>query len=166
MGINMDIRLAKKEDIKKMQEIFAYGRKIQQESGNLNQWEAGYPSKELILSDISKKAAYICEDEKGHMLGVFSVFTSPDPTYKEIEGSWLNEEPYTTIHRIAANGKVNGVGQYMIKWVQNQYENVRIDTHEKNEQMKHIVKKLGFEYCGIIYLKNGAARNAYQYSKK
>ena len=35
-----------------MQEIFAYGRKVQQESGNLNQWEAGYPSKELILSDI------------------------------------------------------------------------------------------------------------------
>src|SRR5699024_7202427 len=124
----MDIRLAKKEDIEIMQEIFAYGRKVQQDRGNLNQCEAGYPSKGLILSDISKKAAYICEDEKGHMLGVFSVLTSPDPTYKEIEGSWLNEEPYTTIHRIAANGKVNGVGQYMIKWVQKDRKSTRLNS--------------------------------------
>lgn len=161
----MDIRLAQKEDIPKMREIFDYGRQVQQESGNLNQWEAGYPSEELILADISKKAAHVCEDEKGRMLGVLSVFTTPDPTYQEIEGTWLNEEPYATIHRIATNVKRKGTGQQMIKWVQNQYENVRIDTHEKNEQMKHVVKKLGFEYCGIIYLENGDSRNAYQYSK-
>ena len=161
----MDIRLAQKEDIPKMREIFDYGRQVQQESGNLNQWEAGYPSEELILADISKKAAHICEDDEGCMMGVLSVFTTPDPTYQEIEGAWLNEEPYATIHRIATNGKRKGTGQQMIKWVQNQYENVRIDTHEKNEQMKHVVKKLGFEYCGIIYLENGDPRNAYQYSK-
>lgn len=161
----MDIRLAKKEDIPKMRKIFDYGRKVQQESGNLNQWELGYPSEELILADISQKAAHVCVDEKGQMVGVLSVFTAPDPTYKEIEGAWLNDAPYATIHRIATNGKVKGAGQYMIEWVKKQYDNIRIDTHEKNEQMKYVVKKQGFEYCGVIYLENGDSRNAYQYSK-
>lgn len=159
------IQLAKKEDILAMREIFDYGRKVQLESGNLNQWEVGYPSNELILEDISQGAAHVCVDNEGIIIGVLSVFTTPDPTYKNIEGAWLNDEPYATIHRIATNGQVKGTGQYCIEWVQNQYENVRIDTHENNEQMKHIVKKLGFKYCGIIYLANGDPRNAYHFSR-
>ena len=164
-GINMDIRLAKKEDIPKMREIFDYGRKVQEESGNLNQWEVDYPSDELILADISQKAAHVCVDEGDHIIGVISVFTTPDPTYKKIEGAWLNDDPYATIHRIAASNKVRGAGQYMIEWVQSQYDNIKIDTHENNEQMKHILKKLGFEYCGVIYLENGKPGIAYQFSK-
>ncbi|MEY8291854.1 N-acetyltransferase [Carnobacteriaceae bacterium 52-44] len=159
----MQIRKATKEDIPAMREIFNYGREVQLKTGNLNQWEAGYPADEVILEDIRQKAAHVCVDDKGNIIGVLSVFTDPDPTYKNIEGAWLNDKPYATIHRIATNGQVKGTGQYCIEWVQNQYDNVRIDTHENNEQMKYIVKKLGFEYCGVIYLANGDARNAYQF---
>jgi hypothetical protein len=159
----MKIRKATKEDIPAMREIFNYGREVQLKTGNLNQWEAGYPADEVILEDIRQKAAHVCVDDKGNIIGVLSVFTDPDPTYKNIEGAWLNDKPYATIHRIATNGQVKGTGQYCIEWVQNQYDNVRIDTHENNEQMKYIVKKLGFEYCGVIYLANGDARNAYQF---
>lgn len=159
----MKIRKATKEDIPAMREIFNYGREVQLKTGNLNQWEAGYPAEEVILEDIRQKAAHVCVDDKGNIIGVLSVFTDPDPTYKNIDGAWLNDKPYATIHRIATNGQVKGTGQYCIEWVQNQYDNVRIDTHENNEQMKYIVKKLGFEYCGVIYLTNGDARNAYQF---
>lgn len=149
-----------------MRKVFDYGREVQVKSGNLTQWEVGYPSDNLILEDISKEAAYVCLNDGNEMLGVLSVFVDPDPTYREIDGEWLNEEPYATIHRIATNGKERGVGQFCIEWVQERFENVRIDTHEKNEQMKHVVKKLGFEYCGVIYVENGDARNAYHYVKK
>lgn len=159
----MKIRKATKEDIPAMREIFNYGREVQLKTGNLNQWEAGYPADEVILEDIRQKAAHVCMDDEGNIIGVLSVFTDPDPTYENIEGAWLNDKPYATIHRIATNGQVKGTGQYCIEWVQNQYDNVRIDTHENNEQMKYIVKKLGFEYCGVIYLANGDARNAYQF---
>lgn len=161
----MEIRLARKKDLGKMREIFNYGRKIQLESGNPTQWKLGYPSDELILQDIAKNAAYLCLNEQGEIVAVFSVFTDPDATYHKIDGEWLNDEPYATIHRIATNGKERGSGQYCIEWVQNQYQNVRIDTHDNNQQMKHIIKKLGFKYCGIIYLENGDSRNAYHYSK-
>lgn len=161
----MKIRIATIKDLAEMRLVFDYGRKVQSESGNPTQWEIGYPSDQLIMEDITKGAAYLCLDEENGIAAVFSVFTDPDPTYVEINGEWLNNEPYATIHRIASNGRVRGIGQLCIEWVQNKYDNVRIDTHDNNQQMKHIVKKLGFKYCGVIYLKNGDSRNAYHYSK-
>lgn len=161
----MKIRLAVKEDIPAMREVFEYGRQVQLETGNLNQWAPGYPSDELMLEDIKREAAHLCLNEQNEILAVFSVFTDPDPTYHEIDGKWLNDEPYATIHRIATSGKEKGVGQYCIQWVQERFDNVRIDTHEDNDPMKHILEKLGFDYCGIIYLENGDPRNAYHYAK-
>lgn len=159
----MEITLASKDDLEQMREVFNYGRRVQLEGGNLKQWDKGYPTDELILEDIKREAAYLCLNKTNEILAVFSVFTEADPTYTEINGQWLNNEDYATIHRIASAGRVSGVGQYCIQWVQRQYDNVRIDTHEKNEEMKHVLKKLGFKYCGIIYLKNGDSRNAYHY---
>ena len=160
----MEIKVASKKDLIEMREVFDYGRNVQIKSGNLTQWKKGYPSDSLILEDIEKGAAHLCLSEEGEILALFSVFTEADPTYTEIEGQWLNNQKYATIHRIASTGKVRGIGQYCIQWVLSQYNNVRIDTHHENQQMKHILKKLGFKYCGIIYLDNGEARDAYHYS--
>lgn len=161
----MKIILAAKKDLVEMRKVFDYGRKVQVESGNPTQWEIGYPSDQLIEEDIEKDAAYLCLDKDDKIVAVFSVFTEPDPTYYEIEGQWLNNESYATIHRISTNRLVRGAGQYCIEWVQNRYNNVRIDTHKNNQQMKHVIKKLGFKYCGVIYLENGDPRNAYHYEK-
>ena len=161
----MKIRHATIKDIPKMREIFNYGREIQIQTGNLNQWEEGYPSKNLMMEDMEKGAAHVCESDQGEMIAVLSIFTEPDPTYYEIEGEWLNDEPYTTIHRIATSGVVKGVGQYCLQWVQERSENVRIDTHKDNAPMKYVLEKLGFAYCGVIYLDNGDPRDAYHYTK-
>lgn len=161
----MEIRLATEKDIPKMREIFDYGREVQLKSGNLNQWAAGYPSDELIQEDLEAGAVHVLVDDTAEILGIMSLFTEPDPTYEEIDGEWLNDEPYATIHRIATSGKVKGTGQQLIEWTQEKFDNVRIDTHEDNEQMKYIVKKLGFIYCGVIYLADGDPRNAYHYAK-
>ena len=161
----MEIRLATTDDIPKMREIFDYGREVQIETGNPNQWAPGYPAKELIMADIEQEAAHVCLNNQGEMVAVFSLFTAPDPTYSEIEGAWLNDEPYATIHRIATGGQEKGVGQYCLKWVQDQYDNVRIDTHKDNAPMKYVLKKLGFDSCGVIYLADGDARDAYHYAK-
>jgi RimJ/RimL family protein N-acetyltransferase len=160
----MKIIKATKEDIPTMRKIFNHGRKIQLAAG-VNQWAEGYPAKELILEDIKREAAYLCFSEAEEVVGVASVFTEPDPTYFEIEGQWLNDEPYATIHRIATNGEMKGVGQFMIQWVQENHENVRIDTHKDNAAMKHVLQKLGFVYTGVIYIENGEARDAYHYVK-
>lgn len=161
----MQIRLATEKDIPQMREIFDYGREVQLKTGNLNQWAPGYPEKELMMADIEEEAAHVCLNYQGEMVAVLSIFTAPDPTYHEIDGAWLNDEPYATIHRIAANGVEKGIGQYCLKWVQDQFDNVRIDTHKDNAPMKYVLTKLGFEYCGVIYLEDGDARDAYHYAR-
>ena len=40
--------------------------------------------------------------------------------------------------------------------------NIRIDTHEKNVSMRRMVEKNGFKKTGIIYVKDGSPRYAYQ----
>lgn len=161
----MEIRLAKLDDLQSMRKIFDYGREIQLKTGNLHQWAPGYPSEDLMKQDIEEKATHVLEDQEGQIVAVFALFTEPDPTYTKIEGEWRNDEPYATIHRVATNGKVKGAGQYCLEWVQNHFNNVRIDTHDDNEPMKYLMEKMNFEYCGVIYLENGDARNAYHYVK-
>lgn len=158
----MEIKLATVQDIPALHELFNTGRQRQRQNG-ITQWAEGYPSEELIREDIKREAAYICLTDEGERVGAISVFTEPDPTYFEIEGEWLNDEPYASVHRIVTNGQIKGLGQYLLKWVQRQYDNIRIDTHKENEPMKHVLTKLGFEYCGVIYLENNDARNAYHY---
>ena len=158
----MEIKLATVSDIPALHELFDTGRQRQQNNG-FTQWGKGYPAETLILEDIEREAAYICLNDDGEMIGAISVFTDPDPTYFEIEGEWLNEEPYASVHRIVTNGQVKGLGQYLLRWVQWNHDNIRIDTHKQNGPMKYILNKLDFEYCGIIYLENNEARNAYHY---
>ncbi|MFT5265931.1 MAG: hypothetical protein ACI8YQ_004689, partial [Polaribacter sp.] len=39
---------------------------------------------------------------------------------------------------------------------------MRIDTHQDNKGMQHILKKLQYVYCGIITLNSGDIRFAYE----
>lgn len=38
---------------------------------------------------------------------------------------------------------------------------IRVDTHRDNISMQKMLLKNGFKYCGIIYLKDGSERLAY-----
>ena len=45
-------------------------------------------------------------------------------------------------------------------------DNLRIDTHENNSTMRHLVAKHGFVRCGIIHLADGSPRIAYQWTRQ
>ena len=45
---------------------------------------------------------------------------------------------------------------------QNNIKSMRIDTHEKNLGMQGLLKKLGYHYCGVIYLENNDKRLAFE----
>ena len=90
--------------------------------------------------------------------------SGPDPTYATIyNGKWIDaNRPYLVIHRIASRTESHGVMSEMLNFCFTMTENIRIDTHRDNHIMRHLLKKHGFEYCGIIYLANGDERLAYQ----
>ena len=74
----------------------------------------------------------------------------------------MNNKPYGTIHRIASVPNVHGILSTAIEYCFKKVKDLRIDTHKENVIMRNGLKKLGFTYCGIIYLENGDPRLAFQ----
>ena len=132
--------------------------------GNLHQWSDKYPDEETLLNDIARGELYIAHDGN-EIYGVFMLSFSGEDTYKEIQGAWINDEPYAVIHRIASFGKGKNLLEEAIDFAFEKTNNIRIDTHEDNNIMRTLLKKLGFIYTGIIHLKNGDERRAYQLIK-
>lgn len=157
----INIRKSEIEDLARIEEIYAHARRQMKINGNPHQWKDSEPSIDKIINDINNKNHYIIM-ENGRICGVFSLIFGEDPTYKIIEGKWLNDLPYVTIHRIASDNIVKGILEAAVSYGFEHCNTVRVDTHEDNSIMRHLLKRLGFTYCGIIHLLNGEPRLAYQ----
>ena len=159
----MDVRKATYDDIPRIMTICDEARSIMRSDGNMNQWTGGYPSEEVICSDIDRSVAYVIEDQ-GRTEGYFAFIQGIEQTYLNIEdGQWIEDSlPYCTIHRLASTTDSHGIAQTCFSWCRRQCGNLRIDTHEDNRIMRHCIQKFGFRYCGIIHLLNGDPRLAYQ----
>lgn len=157
------IRPTTLEDLPQLMQIYDTARRFMQQIGNAGQWTEGYPRKELLISDIEQRRSYVFTTPDGEILATFCYFIGEEPTYLNIyNGAWLNDNPYGVIHRIASSGKQKGVAETCINWCLEKSSNIRIDTHRDNKVMQHILQKLQFTYCGIIYLESGDDRWAYQ----
>lgn len=160
----MTIRKATLADIPEMMTIFAIARKYMAETGNPNQWAATYPSVELLTDDIERGDSYVCTDDD-RMVATFVLRGGDDPTYAVIyNGTWKNNNPYATIHRIASTGEVRGIFRRVMAYALQHHSTIRIDTHRDNKVMQEAINKAGFDYCGIIHCWNGDERLAYQYN--
>ena len=68
------IRYAELSDLHVITELYDTGRAYMRSTGNLTQWVNGYPAKELLEDDISKKQLYVSYDEKS-IYAVFAFIT-------------------------------------------------------------------------------------------
>lgn len=165
----MEIRQATYSDLSALMDIFEGAKRIMRASGNLLQWNDGYPSEEVLLADISDGHCFVvCDGDV--LLATMALIQGPDPTYAYIEGEWPDDEPYYVIHRIATDAPGRNLACKMFDWAYDYMRpkgcsTIRIDTHRDNCIMKHILTKYGFSECGIIYLTNGDPRDAYCLNK-
>ena len=161
--LKMTIRPSIYSDIDVLLTIFAHAREQMAADGNPTQWGDGYPSCQQLEEDIRRGVSYVIEQD-GEVYATYVFIIGDDPTYDIIEdGTWLNDEqPYGTIHRIASNGQVMGVFDTILRWCTARCNNLRIDTHQDNLRMIHLIEKAGFSRCGIIYTRGGSPRIAYQ----
>ena len=157
----MIIRKTTLQDFPQICRIFADARDFMRETGNPNQWGDVHPPLEVLNRDIQAGLSYACihDDE---IVGVFYYNIEVEPTYREINGQWLSNEPYGVVHRIATARTFKGAGAFCLEWCLGQCRNLRIDTHRDNTPMRNLLNKLGFTYCGIIWLEDGDERLAYQ----
>lgn len=162
----MYIRKAVKEDLPRLEEIFAYAREQMKKNGNPNQWGDHKPGRETLIQDIENQISYVLVEED-RVYGTFVFFIGDDPTYAVIEeGAWLNQEPYGVIHRVASDGTKKGIMGQIAEYTRKQCSNLRIDTHHDNYIMQNALEKQGFRRCGIIYLADGDPRIAYHFAKE
>ena len=160
----MTIRKTTADDLETVCRIYADARAFMRESGNPNQWKDTNPTREMVERDIEAQKSYVCVRD-GEIAAVFYFCVEQDPTYSVISGQWLNDEPYGVIHRLARARDARGAGAFCIEWCFAQCGNVRADTHNDNAPMRNLFDKLGFTYCGIIWLANGEERLAFQKCK-
>lgn len=158
------IRKANLADLDALMPVFEQAKHIMRQSGNLKQWTGGYPTTDIVRQDIINGSSYVCLNEQEEIVGTFAFICGEEPTYNRIyEGSWIEDTlPYATIHRLASTENSRGVAAACLDWCDTQCDNLRADTHRDNHILQHILTKHGFRYCGIIYLKNGDERLAYQ----
>ena len=136
----------------------------------IDQWQYGYPTRDIMKADVIHGRSYVVEDEDG-ICAVFSLIEDGEPTYRKIySGHWLSEgQSYLALHRIAirVNKRGQGIAGQIIEYIADKarredYATIRVDTHHGNIPMRKMLEKNGFLYTGIIYLSNGEERVAYE----
>ncbi len=166
----MKIRHSSTNDLKHIMEIIHYAQRYLA-SLNIDQWQDGYPNEAQIRKDIENKESYIVENDEQEIIATFMFSTNGEPTYTIINGKWLTNTTasYGVIHRIAVaeNCTNKGMATIIITHCENllkkqSINSMRIDTHPDNLGMQHILKKINYNYCGIITLTSNAIRLAYE----
>ena len=160
------IRQADMSRLDEIMAIYERARQFMAAHGNPTQWPSTYPPRDMIVRDIEAGLMFMCM--AGDRLGaVFYFREGEEPDYARIwDGAWLDQEPYGVVHRIASAGTVKGAGSFCLSWAWQQCGNVRIDTHRNNVVMQSLLKKNGFEYCGVVHARDGDERLAFQKKKQ
>ncbi len=156
----MEFIKARESDVEKILQIVASAQAFLKGNG-VQQWQNNYPSRDVIENDIRLGNGYVAI-ENGEVVGYFVWFCGVEPDYLQevIDGDWKTNGEYAVIHRVAVAKKGGGVGSKIFaEAIRFSREagapSLRVDTHRNNIPMQTVVKKHGFEYCGIIYVSEG-----------
>lgn len=168
-GVRKNLRFRKGDDgdLERVMQLVADAQNWFREQG-IDQWQDGYPTRELISSDIVGSINYIVE-LNGIVVATAVISFDGEPTYSVIKGrGWLNENRYAVVHRIAVADKCRrkGIAKEILYYAEElcrerSVADIRIDTHRDNLAMRSLLKKMGYTHCGRITLTSGAFREAY-----
>ncbi len=163
----IDFRPALENEIPLCMEFIDDARAHQREQGFL-QWTDTSPNAGHVIDDVAHERGYLLT-YNSKPFGYFCLSFDGEPVYAGIEGKWLNEsDNYAVIHRLAfgkaARGK--GASKNVFRFSEEicrsrGVNSLRIDTHEDNKKMRHIIEREGFTYCGTVYY-NGSPRMAFE----
>ena len=97
-----------------------------------------------------------------------ALILNDEPAYDDIKGKWLSDGDFVVVHRVAVNEKFHGKGLVKVFFEkiedfakENQIYSIKVDTNFDNGAMLHILEKLGYTYCGEVFL-SGGVRKAFE----
>ena len=156
----MIIRKTTTEDLPAVMALYRAAQARMEAAGN-PQWPKGWPEEWKVREDIDRGFGHVLL-EGDTIVGAFALALGDEPTYAVIDGAWLNDAPYGTLHRVAGDGEHRGIMQAALAYCEGVIPNMRVDTHATNAAMQHVLEKNGYVRCGTIYVEDGSPRIAYQ----
>ena len=166
----MNLRLAEIKNLPQILEIIGHAQQFLAEQ-NIDQWQDGYPPKELIITDIHENESYVVENSANQIIATTVFINRNESNYNDISGNWLTgmEAKYGVVHRLAIHKKFRrlGIAKFVLlefekELQKQQFSSMRIDTHKDNTGMQRLLKKMGYVYCGVIHLADGNERLAFE----
>ena len=152
-------RKALLKDLDQVMEAVEDSREILRLQGN-GQWQDGYPNKDDFINDINNGRLFVTFDKDPEKIVGVCALTYREEDYHHLyEGKWLTDYPYMVMHRVAIKKEYRGRGfgkklfDVFVEQAKIEgYRSLRIDTHEGNAIMRHIIESYGFAYCGKAIL--------------
>ncbi len=154
----MIIRLAKAEDIDKVEESYKELLTYEKERGGYSQWVLGvYPTREIAQNAYKSNTLYVLED-KGQVCASAILNQEQAPHYKQIKWKYpAFDNEVLVIHTLCVppskSGK--GYGKAMFKFAVDKARTMeckvlRLDTYKGNEPAKALYTGLGCAISGDL----------------
>jgi GNAT superfamily N-acetyltransferase len=166
----MKIKLSTSDDIPNIMTIIE-DAKGYLASQKIDQWQKGYPNVEQVENDVKNRESYVVVNDENKVIATAMFTINKEPTYKVIDGNWRVDERqiYGVIHRMAIKKEFRKFGlasfmfhEFHLQLLEKNIQSLKIDTHEKNIGMQSLIKKLGYQYCGVIFTSYGDKRLAFE----
>ena len=160
----MIFRKATHADIDRIAEIISYASQRLHKAG-IDQWQRGYPNRQSVENDVNNGVGMVLS-LGNEILAYGAVIFTGEKAYDDLTGGeWLTRSNttaprYAVIHRLCVSEIFVGMG-FAKQFVQaaeamatERAESMRIDTHADNRTMQHLMRSMGYTYCGIIYFES------------
>ncbi len=170
-----DMRPAMTDDVPAIIAILETGRELLAADG-IDQWQDGTgPGAKDVTNDLMQGWGRVfCV--RGQVAATAALIPGPEPNYDVIEeGRWDRTGNatgvYATIHRVAVSPAFRGnhiahrFYQRLIEEARARgFAEIRVDTHEENMRMRHVIEGCGFAYAGRVFIDGdkNQPRRAYQ----
>ena len=156
-------RKAELSDVSAIWEILQQAIQRRKQDGS-RQWQDGYPNKNVVQQDIEKGVGYILTVDD-QIAGYAAILINDEPAYAELNGTWLTNDDFVVVHRLAVSDQNlgQGIAQKMFRYteelaLENNIFSVKVDTNFDNAPMLRIFEKMGYQYCGEVTLWGGVRR--------
>lgn len=157
----MTYRPATPEDIERICQIIASAKESLR-SRAIDQWQRGYPNREVVEGDIGRGVGRVVCDSDGTVVGYGALILTGEPAYDLLtDGEWLTEGPYGVIHRLCTHSDCarKGVANFFMAQAEEELRtlgigSMRIDTHPENLYMQGLITKREYTYCGNVIIES------------
>lgn len=149
-----EIRRAHSGELQEIMNLISKCVQVMQAGGS-DQWDEGYPNREVISEDIRNGTLFICTDQ-GAIAGILVLDEKQTEQYQDIE--WIETHgPHLIMHRLAVHPEIQGKGiaRRLIAFAEEfarsgGYRSIRLDTYAKNDRALRLYPSLGYSHRGEI----------------